>query len=421
MNLLKTYLQNFVARAGNHILSASIIARVLSFLASWIALQLIPNKELGIVLFAYNIIVFIIPIGGFGLHQSLLRYGALLKTKSEKNSLFRYTFFKGVWVTFILIFIIILTSVFINFQFENTKYYLAFLSITLLPMYIFELIKIQFRLHHQNKLFAFTEIIFTAVLTVSVLVLSYYFKENGYAIALVLTPIISISFFINKFKSDLFYKEKLGIINREFWKYGIFASLSNVVTQLLFVIDILLIGFLLNDAEMVTNYKYISLIPLSLLFLPRAFINTDFVAFTENIYNKNYIVRYIKSYLLLFTILSIAFCLFFGFFADFILNLFDVSFIQFKTSFLILILGVSGILIFRGLFGNLLSSIGKAHVNFHITFLALIINVFSNYYLIPKYGIKGAAITSASLMWFTGIVSVIVFWQLYNKRFLSKK
>ena len=421
MNLLKTYLQNFVARAGNHILSASIIARVLSFLASWIALQLIPNKELGIVLFAYNIIVFIIPIGGFGLHQSLLRYGALLKTKSEKNSLFRYTFFKGVWVTFILIFIIILTSVFINFQFENTKYYLAFLSITLLPMYIFELIKIQFRLHHQNKLFAFTEIIFTAVLTVSVLVLSYYFKENGYAIALVLTPIISILFFINKFKSDLFYKEKLGIINREFWKYGIFASLSNVVTQLLFVIDILLIGFLLNDAEMVTNYKYISLIPLSLLFLPRAFINTDFVAFTENIYNKNYIVRYIKSYLLLFTILSIAFCLFFGFFAEFILNLFDASFIQFKTSFLILILGVSGILIFRGLFGNLLSSIGKAHVNFYITFLALIINVFSNYYLIPKYGIKGAAITSASLMWFTGIVSVIVFWQLYNKRFLSKK
>lgn len=421
MNLLKTYLQNFIARAGNYILSASIIARILSFLASWIALQLIPNKELGIVLFAYNIIVFIIPIGGFGLHQSLLRYGALLKTKSEKNSLFRYTFFKGVWVTFILIFIIILTSIFINFQFENTKYYLAFLSITLLPMYIFELIKIQFRLHHQNKLFAFTEIIFTAVLTISVLVLSYYFKENGYAIALVLTPIISILFFINKFKSDLFYKEKLGIINREFWKYGIFASLSNVVTQLLFVIDILLIGFLLSDAEMITNYKYISLIPLSLLFLPRAFINTDFVAFTENIYNKNYIVRYIKSYLLLFTILSIAFCLFFGFFAEFILNLFDASFIQFKTSFLILILGVSGILIFRGLFGNLLSSIGKAHVNFYITFLALIINVFSNYYLIPKYGIKGAAITSASLMWFTGIVSVIVFWQLYNKRFLSKK
>lgn len=421
MSLLKTYIQNFISRSGNYILSASITSRILSFFASWIALQLIPNKELGIVLFAYNIILFIIPIGGFGLHQSLLRFGSLLKTSEEKNSLFRYTFFKGIWVTFILIFIIIIVSLFIDFQFKNTKYYLAFLSITLIPTYIFELIKIQFRLHHKNKLFAFTEIVFTSVLTISVLVLSYYFKENGYAIAIVLTPTITILFFIKKFKSDLFFNRKLTMINREFWKYGFFASLSNVVTQLLFVIDILLIGFLLNDAEMVTNYKYISLIPLSLLFLPRAFINADFVAFTENIYDKKYIIKYIKSYLLLFTILSIAFCILFGFFSNFILKLFDADFIQLKTSFLILIIGVSGILIFRGLFGNLLSSIGKAHINFYITFTALIINFFSNYYLIPKYGLKGAAITSASLMWFTGILSAIIFWKFYNHHFLSKK
>jgi len=107
LNLLKNYIQNFVSRSGNYILSASIVSRLLSFVASWVALQLIPNKELGIVLFGYNIIVFIIPIGGFGLHQSLLRFGSLLKTNKEKNSLFRYTFFKGIWATFILIFILL--------------------------------------------------------------------------------------------------------------------------------------------------------------------------------------------------------------------------------------------------------------------------------------------------------------------------
>jgi len=421
LNLLKSYIQNFVSRAGNYILSASIISRLLSFLASWIALQLIPNKELGIVLFSYNIILFINPIGGFGLHQGLLRYGALLKTPEEKNSLFRFTFFKGIWATCILIFIILIGSFFIDFKFENTKNYLAFLSITLIPMYVFELMKIQFRLQHKNKLFALTEVVFFSILTLTILILSYYFKEKGYAIALVLTPILSVLFFVRKIKADLVFKEKLSIINREFWKYGFFASLSNVATQLLFAIDILLIGLLLNDPEMVTNYKYVSLIPLSLLFLPRAFINTDFVVFTENIYQKKYIVKYIKSYLLLFSLLSIGFCLFFGLFADTILSLFDVTFIQYKTSFIILVFGVSGILIFRGLFGNLLSSIGKAHVNFYITSMALLFNVVSNYYLISKYGIKGAAITSALLMWATGIVSAFVFWKLYNNHFLNRK
>ena len=121
MSLLKTYLQNFISRAGSQILSASIIARLLSFIASWIALQLIPNKELGIVLFAYNIILFIIPIGGLGLHQSLLRYGSLLKTDEEKNSLFRYTFFKGIWITFFLIAITIITSLCINHYSKKNK------------------------------------------------------------------------------------------------------------------------------------------------------------------------------------------------------------------------------------------------------------------------------------------------------------
>jgi O-antigen/teichoic acid export membrane protein len=394
---------------------------VLSFVASWFAIQLIPNKELGIVLFAYNIIVFMIPIGGFGLHQSLLRYGSLLTTPGEKNSLFRYTFFKGIWATLTLIAVTIIASYFIDFQFENTHYYLVFLSIVLLPMYLFELIKIQFRLQYKNKTFASTDIVFNAILTISILVLSYYYQEKGYALALVLTPTLAVIIYYNNIKSNFKNYKKPTIIDSAFWSYGVFSSLSNVVTQLLFVIDILLIGYLLNDPEMVTNYKYISLIPLSLLFLPRAFMNVDFVAFTEKINNKEYILKYIKSYMLLFSIISLFVCVFFYFSATFILNIFDTELIKFETTFLILILGVCGVLIFRGLFGNLLSSIGKAHLNFYITSTALLINVISNYLLIPKHGITGAAITSAFLMWITGIASAIIFWKLYNKRFLSKE
>ena len=142
---------------------------------------------------------------------------------------------------------------------------------------------------------------------------------------------------------------------------------------------------------------------------------------TEKINDRNYILKYIKSYVLLFSIISLIVCLFFYSSATFILTLFDAEFTKFENAFLILIFGICGILIFRGLFGNLLSSIGKAHVNFYITTVALLLNIFSNYYLIPKYGITGAAITSASLMWITGIISAIVFWKLYNNRFLSKE
>ncbi|MDP5093053.1 MAG: polysaccharide biosynthesis C-terminal domain-containing protein [Polaribacter sp.] len=420
MNLLKNYLVNFLNRSGSYVFTASVFARIFSFIASWVALKLISDDELGVVLFAYNIILFLIPISGFGLHQSLIRYGALLNSKEEKNSLFLYVFHKGVIASLVLIALIILSSFFINFKFEATQLYVILLSFLILPSFIFEIIRAQFRLQHNNKSFAYTEFVHSIILLASVCILSYFFQEMGYAIALLITPLATSLLFIKKLNITFSKKTIPYIANFEFWKYGFFASLSNVLTQLLFVIDILLIGYILEDTIMVTNYRYISLIPFSLLFLPIVFIATDFVAFTEKIYDKKYIVNYMKSYMSFFSLISCFLILFGYFFAKEILSILDANFIQFKDTFLILLVGIVGIYIFRGLYGNLLSSIGKAHINYYIAGIALIMNVISNYYLIPIYGIKGAAITTAVLMWLTGIISWVWFWFLYKKMLLKK-
>ena len=420
MDLIKNYVLGFFSRSGSYVFSATIIAKILSFIASWTALKFISNDELGVVLFAYNFILFLIPVSGFGLHQSLLRYSALVKTDQEKNSLFLYVFNKGILASLGLILLIISVSFFINFKFENTLPYIIVLSFVILPSFLFEIIRAQFRLQHNNKAFAYTELVHSIVLLVSVFLLSYYFKEVGYTIALLITPLLTSIFFIKKIKIDFKSKIKTQIADFTFWKYGFFASLSNVVTQLLFVIDILLIGYLLEDTEMITNYRYISLIPFSLLFLPMVFISTDFVAFTEKIYDKKYIVNYMKSYMTFFLIISCFLFLFSYFFAEQILTFLDSSFTQFTDVFLILIFGIIGIYIFRGLYGNLLSSIGKAHINYYIASFSLIVNIVSNYYLIPKYGIKGAAITSSILMWLTGIASWVCFNYLYKKKLLKR-
>ncbi|TVZ56965.1 O-antigen/teichoic acid export membrane protein [Lutibacter sp. Hel_I_33_5] len=420
MNLLTTYLKSFLTRSGSYVFMATVFARIISFLASILVLQFISNKELGVVLYAYNFILFIIPICGFGLHQSLIRYGALLKTSEEKNSLFIYVLKKGILASFILIFLIIVASFFFSFEFKNTQTYLIILSFILLPSFIFEIVRAQFRLNHDNKSYAYTELIHSLLLLISICLFSFFFKEIGYTLALLLTPLITSIIFFKKLDINFKVNIKLNITDFTFWKYGFFASLSNVLTQLLFVIDILLIGYLLKNSELITDYRYVSIIPFSLLFLPRVFINTDFVSFTEKIYDSVYIKNYIKSYMLLFLLISSLLILTSWLFSNEILSIIDSNFDKYSDTFLILIFGISGIFIFRGLFGNLLSSIGKAHVNYYIATIGLIINVISNYYLIPEYGIKGAAITSAILMWFTGILSCILFIILYKKDFSNK-
>ena len=415
MNLIRSYISSFLSRKGSYVFLATAFARILSFIASWLALKLIPNKELGVVLFAYNIIIFLIPISGFGLHQSLIRYGALIKTTEEKNSLFLYVLKKGLLASLVLVLIIISVSYFIDFKFENTFTYIIILSFIILPSFLYNIIRNQFRLQHDNQTYAYIDAVHSVIFLLSVFTLSYFFQEIGYAIALIVPPLLTSILFIKKLNIDFSSKIKLSITNFSFWKYGFFASLSNVLTQLLFVIDILLIGYILEDTELVTNYRYISLIPFSLLFLPRLFIATDFVTFTENIFDKKYTLNYIKSYMLFFFIISSFILLFSFLFEKQILTILDPNFTIYVDTFLILMVGITGIYIFRGIFGNLLSSIGKAHVNYYIASLALVINIIANFFLIPLYGIKGAAITSAILMWLTGIGSLIWFKILYKK------
>ena len=420
MKLLTNYIQSFLSRDGSYIFLATISAKGLSFIASWIALQLISNKELGVVLFAFSIIQFLKPIGGFGLHQSLIRYGALLKEETDKDTLFVYVFNRGLGLSFLLVAIIILASFFIPFKFEKTSFYLATLSLIIVSGYLLSVIQIQLRLKHNNKLFAYTEILHSIILVFSVLLLSYFFKENGYVAALILTPLATGIIFFFKLNIKSVEKYKLKVVDTTFWKYGFFASLTGVIGELLVVVDILLIGILISNSEDVTSYRYISIIPLSILFLPKVFVNTDFVTFTEKIFDRSYIYKYIKGYMTLFTAISIVVCILSYSFSEDILMLFDQKFVKFSGSFVILIIGVSSILIFRGLFGNLLCSIGKININLYISLISIAFNIVGNYYLIPKYGIKGAAITSAFIMWFASIITAISFLYLYKKKLAEK-
>lgn len=419
MKLIINFIKAFLSRSGSYVFNFTVIARLLSFASSLVVLKFVPEKELGVVLYAFNIMAFLTPIGGLGLHQSLIRYGALAKTAEEKDKMFNYVLRKGIVASFGIIVLIIGVSYFIPFEIPNTYQYLSILSFTVLSSFLLEVIRAKFRIFHYNKGFAYTELVYSITLFVSASILSYFFSDMGYAIAILITPFVTFLVFIKKLNISFASFQGVVKYNLGFWKYGFFASLSNVLTQLLFIIDLILIGFILADSEMVTQYKYVSIIPFSLLFIPRVFINTDFVSFTEKIYDANHIKNYVKSYLLFFTLLSICMVVFCYFLGEYILEFINPNYVQFYDSFMILMIGIGGIFSLRGLFGNLLSSIGKAQINYYIASVALILNFVLNFKLIPELGLKGAAITSSILMWLTGILSVILFFYHYKKLLLK--
>lgn len=412
MRNFKAFISNFLQRSGNYVIGATIISRILSFIASWVALQLIPNREFGIVLFAYNIILFITPLSGLGLYQSLIRYAPLLNTLEEKKHLFNYVLSKGIKVSFLMTLCIVLSSIFVQFENSQAPYYVIIFSCILIPEYMYQLIKIRFRILHQNKKYSFSDILYNIILIILIGTLSGLFQEKGYVFAIILTPLIASSFYIKHLRINKYKKPK--IVDRKFWQYGIYAGLTSVVSQLLVSIDILLIGLFMFDTKYVTDYRYISLIPMSMLFMSNAFMATDFVTITERVLNKDYLFNYIKNYIWIFSIICSILLTCSYFFGETFLNLFDSGLVKYANSFFILTIGISSILILRGLFGNLLSSIGKVHINLFIAIVAIAINTVGNYKLIPTYGITGVSAASAFSMIFTSIVSSIAFLYYYK-------
>lgn len=414
------YLINgFILRSGNHIFIASIISRLFSFLGSWIALIILPEKELGLAIFAFNIISFIIPLGGLGAQQSLLRYGSFLSTNIEKINLYNFTLKKGVkWSIYLILIVIALSPIF-TYKLNSAILYLILFSLSILSYFLFENLKIKYRIINNNKMFAKMDIVFSSIQILSILILSFYFGVYGYVCAIIISPLAT--FLIFKSKDEKNKSDEILSFNfcdKEFWKYGFFASLANVATQLLFAIDIFLIGFILINPELITHYKYVSIIPFSLLILPNILISTDFVTITENVKNQLFIKNYIKSFMALFSLISAIILGIFITFGKSILKIFGTIYTDYYNLFIILTLGVIGIFILRSLFGNLLSSIGKAHINYQIAISSLILNAVLNFHFIPQYGILGAGITSAIIMWFSGFLSLILFMYHY-KRFLK--
>jgi len=415
MHKTVVFINDFIKRKGGYIFAASIFSRLLSFLASWIALQLIPSNEFGYAIYAFYIITFLIPLAGFGLSQGLLRYGSQLETTLEKNSLFIFALKKGSYITIFLITIIILLSGFLTHNLKESRPYFIIFSFSIFSFYLLGLLKIQFRVIMKNKLYAKIEIAYNIIFVVLIYFLSLYYKATGYALSFVLAPLITFLLFFKYANIHFSKKIPLNFINFKFYKFGFFSSLGTITAQLLFAIDIILIGNILNDSSLVTAYKYVMLVPFSLQLLTSSVMITDFVTLTKQIHHKKTIKNYIKNYLLLFSGISVFILLFFYAFGKHILSFFKEEYQQYHTAFILLTGAVIAIILLRGLFDNLLSALGKSTIIYLISTIGLFLNYILNSILIPKYSITGAAFTTFVVLTFTGILSAIVFYYYFKR------
>ncbi len=395
------------------------LAKALNFIVSVLVIRILEKSEFGLIAFGLTVISFFAPFAGAGIHQGLLRFGALQRGQISKKILFQKTFKIGLKYSVLLSILFILCSPLIALKLPGAIPYMLLMSLQLISLFIFSMIQVYCRLIHRNRLFAIIDIQNNVLLLIFNVGMCYFMGGFGYVLSMIFVPLFLGLFYLKKLNlSPVGLSKKLiGKVEngfdfsfKELFSYGLYTSAGGVLSQLLFAIDVLLIGNLLSDPEQLAQYKASNIIPFSLIGLSIAVLTTDFVKLAStSSTNKKAIGQYYFNYLKIFSLLSFGIVLFFYFFSPFLMQLFGAKYQGHAQLMYIFSIGVAGALLFRVPLGNLLSAIGWPKVNAFFSIIILILNLVSNYFMIKKYGIEGAAITTSALMWLSGLLSLGAF------------
>ncbi|TXJ01323.1 MAG: hypothetical protein E6Q32_04710, partial [Neisseriales bacterium] len=195
---------------------------------------------------------------------------------------------------------------------------------------------------------------------------------------------------------------------RQFISYSFFTTLSNAFSGLLFVLDTVIISYVVKDPQILASYRVATMIPFAINFIPNIAINYYYPEFAKNAHDPakiRQLSRFVSQRMFIFSALVSLILIIAA--KPLILTIFGSSYQDSILPFQIISFGYWIIATFRTVNGNILAALGKAKLSFYLTFIILLVNIITTYYLVLKYSMNGAALAIVVMYIFSSLVGYI--------------
>ncbi len=405
---LKEYIGNFFKNKGQYVFMSLLIAKICGFISSVITIRLLSQNEYGVITIVASVFAVFATFSGFGSSQGLLRFGSLTNKPEEKDQLNQYFFYQGFLYQILLSVIFLVSSLFFIKKYEDILMIFVFFTIRLIGFYFFNHIQSYFRIHHNNKEFSYINNFVNISGLILLFIFTYFLGLKGYLLAVTITPFLSLFWF---FKLKNFKFSMIKLDKKELWFYCFHAVITAFFSDFLFSLDILLLGFLINE-NAVASYKVAIIIPANLTFLAISMLQTDFPKLTQQSTNISFLKNYITNYYKIFTPICIILFLVGYFFSKEILTFFFSKNYNRETEvFTILLFAFLMNMLLRNLYGNLISAVGKMKYNTVISVVTLTVLLCAAFILVPKYQVLGMGISVLLSMLISGFLALYFFYR----------
>lgn len=411
-------LKDFKNRGGGWFFSSSIFDKITRVSLTFALIAFLSKKDFAYWTYAFTLVSTFIPIKSLGIEAGILQYGSGLN-ENKINELFKSMFIRG--LTYSCVFALLcssFTAVFFNYS--NSVQILIYILCFWLPgLFLFELLLNYYRIIKQHKKYALVQSFYNIVFIFSLLLGYLIDKTFGVALAFVITPFITFIRFKPKFlTAKKIIWDQFEFRANDIIFYGFKSSFTNYATTLLFYTDIFLIEYLTKDEMLLSEYRTATIIPFNLSFFAVLYLNNDFVFLVENKLNKSVLIDYLKNYFYLFFSFTCICLIILYPFAEFWWSevLFKGEYMESVPYFKVLLLATIAMIILRIPSGNLLSAIGKVHLNTIIGYLTIAVNLIVSIGLFKYYGIKGIAYSTVISLVLSGFAMCFFLFKYLNKK-----
>lgn len=418
-NLLKQGVNKLFSTGFFHIFGSNVINKILGFVSSVFIVRLLSKYDYGVYTSALNIFSFFMMLSTMGMLSGVLQLCSENARNLEKNyKFYSYGSRIGIFFNFFLGIFIIFSSIVFKFPIKGTEKILILLAF--IPVFegTIEFQKTYFRSRLENNLFSYSNTINSFFVVLCSVLGAFIYEVKGLIVGRYIAAFITIAIIKIFFNGPVSTKHvSLEREDKEvLWKISLISLVNGGLSQLLYLVDIFVIGLVVQDSAAVADYKIAIIIPTALAFIPSSICIYIYPYFSLNKDNKEWVSKYYRLTMVFVGILNLFISIFLIALAPIIIKIVFGS--QYMSSIYMFRISAATFFFlgtFRTISGNLLVTQRKLKFNLIISIITGIANIISNFLLIKLMGAEGAAWTTLIISCLSGAILTVYMIQVIKK------
>lgn len=393
-----------------HIFSSSVVNKIISLASGIILVRILSKTEFGTYSYANTIMGFFLIFTGLGVNSCMLQMCCEVEDREKRLNIYNYGCHVGLTFNLFLSLLIIAVAAFIPLPIKGANLCLAFMSFLpffqLYPQFQCTLL----RAERRNRAFSYSNS-FQAIVTFALAcICSFFLRTKGLILSYYISTIVTILFtyFVLRVPLPSKFTKLESTVKKSFYSISTISMLNNGIAQLMYLLDVFVLGIVVGNSDMIASYKVSTTIPSALLFIPSSIVVYIYPFFVEHRNDSAWLLKNFGRITVLIGLFNFAISAFLFIFAPFILTIiFGQQYIDAVVPFRILCVSFFFSGTFRIIPGNLLITQRKLKFNLFESIFSSGLNTFLNFFLIKAWSSIGAAVATLVTMFISGLISTL--------------